>query len=187
MTDLELDPAVVKLLEYGKEKKVLSWDEMNDLLPETIINSDKMDQVLILLEKNKIQVLEEDSAGDEEETREESKKGDEGERKRLVYSEKDSSIDDPIRLYLREIGKENLLTAEQEVELSKKMEDGENIIKSVIKHSGMIIPEFFSIAQKAFSKIDPHESNKPRKELNEEMAEKRRLKQLYGEASYNFV
>ena len=182
MTDLELDPAVVKLLEYGKEKKVLSWDEMNDLLPETIINSDKMDQVLILLEKNKIQVLEEDSAGDEEETREESKKGEEGERKRLVYSEKDSSIDDPIRLYLREIGKENLLTAEQEVELSKKMEDGENIIKSVIKHSGMIIPEFFSIAQKAFSKIDPHESNKPRKELNEEMAEKRRLKQLYGEA-----
>lgn len=182
MTDLELDPAVVKLLEYGKEKKVLSWDEMNDLLPETIINSEKMDQVLVLLEKNKIQVLEEDSANDEEESREENKKSDEGERKRLVYSEKDSSIDDPIRLYLREIGKENLLTAEQEVELSKKMEDGENIIKSVIKHSGMIIPEFYTIAQKAFSKIDPHESNKPRKELNEEMAEKRRLKQLYGEA-----
>lgn len=183
MTDLELDPAVAKLLEYGKEKKVLSWDEMNDLLPETIINSEKMDQVLVLLEQNKIQVLEEDSVGDEEEpSREESKKAAEGERKRLVYSEKDSSIDDPIRLYLREIGKENLLTAEQEVELSKKMEDGENIIKSVIKHSGMIIPEFYTIAQKAFSKIDPHESNKPRKELNEEMAEKRRLKQLYGEA-----
>ncbi len=182
MTDLELDPAVAKLLEYGKEKKVLSWDEMNDLLPETIINSEKMDQVLVLLEQNKIQVLEEDSAGDEEESPEETKKSDEGERKRLVYSEKDSSIDDPIRLYLREIGKENLLTAEQEVELSKKMEDGENIIKSVIKHSGMIIPEFYTIALKAFSKIDPQESNKPRKELNEEMAEKRRLKQLYGEA-----
>ena len=180
MTDLELDPAVVKLLEYAKEKKVLSWDELNDLLPETILNTDKMDQVLILLEQNKIQLLEEDSTADEE-TREESKKPEETDRKRLVYSDKDSSIDDPIRLYLREIGKENLLTAEQEVELSKKMEDGENIIKSVIKNSGMIIPEFYAIAQKAFSKIDPHESNKPRKELNEEMAEKRRLKQLYGE------
>ena len=139
-----------------------------------------MDQVLILLEQNKIQLLEEDSTADEE-TREESKKPEETDRKRLVYSDKDSSIDDPIRLYLREIGKENLLTAEQEVELSKKMEDGENIIKGVIKNSGMIIPEFYTIAQKAFSKIDPHESNKPRKELNEEMAEKRRLKQLYGE------
>jgi RNA polymerase primary sigma factor len=61
------------------------------------------------------------------------------------------------------------------------MEDGENIIKDVIRNSGMIIPEFYAIAQKAFSKIDPHESSKPRKELNEEMAEKRRLKQLYGE------
>jgi len=180
MTDLELDPAVVKLLEYAKEKKVLSWDEMNDLLPETILNTDKMDQVLVLLEQNKIQLLEEDTTS-EEEAHEVHKKPEETERKRLVYSDKDSSIDDPIRLYLREIGKENLLTAEQEVELSKKMEDGENIIKSVIKNSGMIIPEFYAIAQKAFSKIDPHESNKPRKELNEEMAEKRRLKQLYGE------
>lgn len=180
MTDLALDPAVVKLLEYASEKKVLSWDEVNDLLPDTILNTEKMDQVLVLLEQNKIQLLEEDTAG-EEEAPEEHKKPEEAERKRLVYSDKDSSIDDPIRLYLREIGKENLLTAEQEVELSKKMEDGENIIKTVIKHSGMIIPEFYSIAQKAFSKIDPHESNKPRKELNEEMAEKRRLKQLYGE------
>ncbi len=180
MTDLALDPAVVKLLDYAKDKKVLSWDEVNDLLPETIVNTEKMDQVLVILEQNKIQILEEDTVADEE-VAEESKKPQETDRKRLVYSDKDSSIDDPIRLYLREIGKENLLTAEQEVELSKKMEDGENIIKDVIKNSGMIIPEFYGIAQKAFSKIDPHESSKPRKELNEEMAEKRRLKQLYGE------
>jgi len=139
-----------------------------------------MDQVLVLLEQNKIQILEEDT-GNDEESPSDTKKSDESERKKLVYSDKDSSVDDPIRLYLREIGKENLLTAEQEVELSKKMEDGENIIKGVIKNSGMVIPEFYLIAQKAFSKIDPHESNKPRKELNEEMAEKRRLKQLYGD------
>ena len=61
------------------------------------------------------------------------------EKRRIVYSEKETSIDDPIRLYLREIGKENLLTAEQEVELSKLMEEGENIIKEVIKNSGMVI------------------------------------------------
>ncbi|HZJ88221.1 MAG TPA: sigma-70 factor domain-containing protein, partial [Sphaerochaeta sp.] len=45
----------------------------------------------------------------------------------------ESSGDDPIRLYLREIGRENLLTAEQEVELSKKMEDGALIIQEVIQ------------------------------------------------------
>ncbi|HHU36638.1 MAG TPA: RNA polymerase sigma factor RpoD [Treponema sp.] len=180
MTELALDPAVVKLLEYGREKKIISWDDVNDILPETIVNTEKMDQVLVLLEQKKIQLLEEDSIVEDEPTPQEKKKKAAG-RKRLVYSDKESSVDDPIRLYLREIGKENLLTAEQEVELSKKMEDGENIIKDVVKNSGMIIPEFYAIAQRAFSKLDPKESSKPRKELNEEMAEKRRLKLLYGE------
>ncbi len=196
MTDQELDPAIVKLVEYGKTKKVLNWDEINDMLPPEILNSDKMDVVLMVLEKNNIQVIEEDlilDDEDDEEAREQaeevaangedkSEKDDDISRKRLVNNDKDSSIDDPIRLYLREIGKENLLTAEQEVELSKKMESGENIIKDVIKNSGMIIPEFYAIAQRAFTKIDPHEAGRPRKEINEEMAEKRRLKANYSDA-----
>ncbi len=102
-------------------------------------------------------------------------------KSRLVNSDKDSSVDDPIRLYLRDIGKENLLTADQEVELSKTMEEGNNIIKDVIKNSGIMIPEFFAIAQKAFTRIDIHEAGKTRKEINEEMADKRRLKSAYGE------
>ena len=102
-------------------------------------------------------------------------------KSRLVNSDKDSSVDDPIRLYLRDIGKENLLTADQEVELSKQMEDGNNIIKNVIKNSGIMIPEFYTIALKAFTRIDIHEPGKTRKEINEEMADKRRLKSAYGE------
>ena len=77
--------------------------------------------------------------------------------------------------------KENLLTADQEVTLSKEMEDGKNIIKGVIKNSGMMIPEFFAVAQTAFKRIDIHEPGKARKEINEEMAEKRRLKSCYSE------
>jgi RNA polymerase primary sigma factor len=97
-------------------------------------------------------------------------------------SEKESAIDDPIRLYLREIGKENLLTAEQEVELSKRMEQGENIITGVIKKSGMLIPEFFHLAQRAFSKKDPRDMNLSKKEISEYLAERRRLSQFYRDA-----
>ncbi len=192
MTDQEFDSAVEKLVEYGKQKKVLTWDELGGFLPQEIVNSDKMENVLVLLEKSKIALLEESTLLDDEEDDEESddveaededvKLVEETTKKRLILNDKESSIDDPIRLYLREIGKENLLTAEQEVELSKEMEDGENIIKGVIKNSGMIIPEFYLIAQRAFTKIDVHESGRPRKEINEEMAEKRRLKMHYGEA-----
>ncbi|TCW60189.1 RNA polymerase sigma factor RpoD [Treponema sp. J25] len=182
MTDLQLDPAVVKLIEYAKEKKILSYDELSDFLPEHIINSDKMDEVLSLLESQNIQLVEEEPLLDDEIELEDQKIiEEEPEKKRLIYNDKESSVDDPIRLYLREIGKENLLTAEQEVQLSKQMEEGENIIKRVVRKSGMIIPAYYAIAQRAFSKRDPREMNLSKKEMTEYMAERRRLNQYYKE------
>ena len=198
--DIPLDPNVQKLLDYAKSRQIISWDEITEILTTEYVNSPKMEEVLQLLTQNNIQVMEEDDSlldeeeqeeeQDDEEVTEESDspdidssveaKIDDSGKHRLVSNDKDSSIDDPIRLYLREIGKENLLTAEQEVILSKKMEDGQNIIKDVIKHSGMMIPEFFAVAQKAFTKIDLHEPGRARKEINEEMAEKRRLKSCYS-------
>ena len=177
VTDVSSDPAVLKLLEYAKEKKILSYDELQDFLPEHIASSDKIEQVLVLLEANHVQLIEEDTLGDEEDEAEARKT--ETNKKRLVYNEKESSADDPIRLYLREIGRESLLNAEQEVILSKLMEEGENIIKGVIKNSGMIIPEFYHIAQKAFSKKDPRELSLSKKEITEYMTERRRLNQFY--------
>ena len=189
--DQELDPLVQKLLDYAKDKQIVSWDEINEILGQDFVNSPKMENVLQVLTQNDIQVMEEDDldddADDEDlvddedaEIADEAQKEDDGSH-RLVNSDKDTNVDDPIRLYLREIGKEKLLTAEQEVTLSKEMEDGENIIKNVIKLSGMMIPEFFAVAQKAFTRIDLHEPGRPRKEINEEMAEKRRLKSCYSE------
>ena len=178
--DIANDPAVIKLIEYAIEKKSLSIEELSDYLPEYIANSDKIDQVLTLLAANNVHVIEEDSAG-EDESEPEDRKSNDTEKKRLVYNEKESTVDDPIRLYLREIGRENLLTGEQEIELSKKMEEGENIIKGVIKKSGMIIPEFYHIAQKAFSKRDLRELNLSKKEITEHMTERRRLNQFYKE------
>lgn len=194
--DQEQDPVVEKLLAYAKDKQVVSWDEITEILGRDFVNSPKMEEVLQLLTKNNIQVMEEDADLEEDEAEEEAEDDDtetESEetaeaqqsedtgKHRLVNSDKETSVDDPIRLYLREIGKENLLTAEQEVSLSKQMEDGENIIKNVIKTSGMMIPEFYALAVKAFTRLDPHEPGKQRKEFNEEMAEKRRLKTCYSE------
>jgi len=137
MSELQSDPAIIKLLEYAKNKKSISYDEVNDFLPDSIVNSEKIEEVIALLAKHNVRLEEEELRLEDDEVAEKAEK-----RKKLVYTDKDSTIDDPIRLYLREIGKENLLTAEQEVELSKKMEQGENIIKGVIKNSGMLIPEF---------------------------------------------
>jgi len=178
MGDPELDPAVAKLLEYAKSKKTISFDELSDFLPEEILNSDKIDGVLALLESNNIQLEEEDLQMDEPaepKEREPEVQSSAQEKKRLVYNDKESAVDDPIRLYLREIGKENLLTAEQEVLLSKQMEEGENIIKGIIKKSGMLIPEFYQISVKAKRET----GSQQRKENSERIAERRRLNQFY--------
>ena len=174
MTELQTDPAIVKLLEYAKTKKSISYDEVNDFLPEHIANSEKIDEVISLLEKNHISLEDEVQLEVEEEERPAPKK-------KIVYTEKETAIDDPIRLYLREIGKENLLTAEQEVELSKQMEEGENIIKTVIKSSGIVVPELHNLVQKMYAKIDPRELDLSKKEISELLAERRRLNQFYRE------
>jgi len=177
MGDPELDPAIAKLLEYAKSKKTISFDELSDFLPEEFLNSDKIDGVLALLESNNIQLEEEDLPVDEpaQPKQREPEVPSTQEKKRLVYNDKESAVDDPIRLYLREIGKENLLTAEQEVELSKQMEEGENIIKEIIKKSGMLIPEFYQISVKA----KRESGSQQRKENSERIAERRRLNQFY--------
>ncbi|MCR4953148.1 MAG: RNA polymerase sigma factor RpoD [Treponema sp.] len=203
--------AIQKLLDFAKNKPFVTWDEATDILGQDFVNSPEMESVLKILNENKIQLVEpslitddnqddgvgvddedddsmildqdddDDVPSDSEVEEIENAEKLASSRTKLVNSDKDSNVDDPIRLYLRDIGKENLLTAEQEVELSKKMEDGNNIIKDVIKNSGIMIPEFFAIAQRAFTRIDIHEPGKTRKEINEEMADKRRLKSFYGE------
>lgn len=202
--DQEINPFIQKILDYSKGKTVITYDEITALAGQDFINSPDMEQALQFLAKENVEVIEsglsldddeddedisvedgEDVDGDDglddEPMVDDSELSDKDDKIHLVNGDKDSSIDDPIRLYLREIGKENLLTAEQEVILSKKMEDGNNIIKDVVLKSGIMIPEFFGIAVKAFTRIDQHEPGKARKEINEEMAEKRRLKSCYGE------
>ena len=195
--DQELNPSVKKILDYATGKSVITYDEVTVLVGQDFVNSPELETVLQLLAKQNIQIIEPGLENDEDDVEVEDDEDDslldddddsvdddldkDDDKSRLVNGDKDSSVDDPIRLYLREIGKENLLTAEQEVTLSKEMEDGNNIIKGVVLNSGIMIPEFFEIALKAFTRIDQHEPGKARKEINEEMAEKRRLRSCYGE------
>lgn len=99
----------------------------------------------------------------------------------LGTDKSDTSGDDPIRLYLREIGRENLLTAEQEVELSKKMEDGALIIKEVIQESGVMITRFYEIFKTLNLKIEGQEEEYNAKDYKELVTVQKRFNQFYKE------
>lgn len=92
----------------------------------------------------------------------------------------DTSSDDPIRLYLREIGRETLLTADEEVELSKQMEEGALIIKKVIQTSGIMITCFTQILEKLNTKYDEAEDFNA-KEQKELITEQKRYASFYRE------
>jgi len=119
----------------------------------------------------------------DDESDSEAKSGRSSKRGGVLGSDKsDSSVDDPIRLYLREIGRENLLNADQEVELSKKMEEGAEIIKEVIVKSGLLISRFYEIYEVINMKFDEEELEFSPKELKEKMADQKRYVQFYKES-----
>ena len=182
VVDLASDPAVIKLLEYAKGKKTLSFEELSDFLPDCISDTEKIEPVLALLEANNVQIIEDEGSADDDAGQDDPKRSESGKKRSLSEDKKSSQVDDPVRMYLREIGRESLLTAEQEIELSRQMEEGENIIKDVIKKSGMLILEFHRIVEEVFSKKDLREMNLSKKEMTECLAERKRLSSSYRDS-----
>lgn len=108
-------------------------------------------------------------------------------RHTLLSSDKnDTSSDDPVRLYLREIGRENLLIAEQEVELSKQMEKGDEVIRSVLRESGLLISLYNRISNQLASKIDEEDNeNLTQEELKELLTHQKHYNTYYREGLKN--
>ena len=98
-------------------------------------------------------------------------------------SKYDTSQDDPIRLYLKEIGNENLLTGDQEVELAMQMEKGAKIVSSVIRESGILISFFTSVMEKINTKIeDDTEETMTGEEIKEFLTVQKRYNLNYKDA-----
>lgn len=94
----------------------------------------------------------------------------------------EASGDDPIRLYLKEIGKENLLDAAQEVTLSKQMEAGDEVIRSVIRESGLLISIFTKISNQLATRVDEEDDSISPEELKVLLSRQKHYTSCYRDA-----
>jgi RNA polymerase primary sigma factor len=135
---------VKQLMDMGKEKGYLLYDEVNDLLPGDITSSEEMDDMFSLFRAQGIEVIDgEPKAAGAEKLGIEKEAGDDVELD-LTPGALDKT-NDPVRLYLREMGTVPLLTREGEVEISKRIERGQLNVLKAVSRSPIVIKEVINL------------------------------------------
>jgi RNA polymerase primary sigma factor len=129
-----------ELVSIAKEQGFITYEEINDVLPMSFDSAEQIDQVLIYLSGMDIQVLNQSEIERQKERKKEAKEI-EGLPKRS-----EGSPDDPVRMYLKEMGSVPLLTREEEVEISKRIEKAQMQIERIIMRFRYSSSEMISIA-----------------------------------------
>ncbi len=120
------------LVTKGKEQGYLTYAEVNDHLPEDIVDSDQIEDIIQMINDMGIQVLEEAPDADDLMLAESLADDDAAEAAAQVLSSVESEIGrttDPVRMYMREMGTVELLTREGEIDIAKRIEDGINQVQ----------------------------------------------------------
>ncbi|MFM7203901.1 MAG: RNA polymerase sigma factor RpoD [Myxococcota bacterium] len=141
------------LVDMGKERTFLTFEEVNDVLPPNIVNAEPIDDVFMMFGDMEIDLAQ---------ARQDILIKEKSERNRRVVPteeevEEDSSSrsNDPVRLYLRKMGSVSLLSRDGEISIARRIEDGEEDIKRALLRSG-------------FSLLELMEPSKPRRGTEEE-------------------
>jgi len=149
-----------KLVALGRKKGHLTYEEINDFLPEEVVSSEQIEKVLVILEKENIEVVD-----SENEAKLANKEEDAGDGKQIFDTERrtvsesaearevvDIGIEDPVKMYLRQMGQIPLLSRQDEIRLAQEIEKAEEDYKRSILSSPFIKDEVLALANRILSK-----------------------------------
>jgi RNA polymerase primary sigma factor len=135
---LNLDEKVKELVRLAQEQGYLTYNDINDALPDGVVSPDELDDLY-----GKLRNLEVEIVNQAEVDRIKQPEPDDDEAR-----SRSDILDDPVRMYLKEMGQVPLLTREQEVEISKRIENAENEVKRIIYAFGFAGKEHIALAEK---------------------------------------
>ncbi len=148
-----------QLITMGKAKGYLTYDEVNDHMPEEIVSSDAIDDWLGALGEEGIEIVDAGAqvkmpaAAAQPQPSAKEMEAEEAEEKEEKEEEDDfdggySKTNDPVRMYLRKMGSVSLLTREGEVEIAKRIEEGERRVLQVVLNSSMAVDAILELGDK---------------------------------------
>ncbi len=140
---------VEKLLEKGRKKGYLTYSDVNNLLPSEVVSSEQIDDILIMLGENDIEIVDTDKepATDDRVSLVSELEEVEFEAAHEAAAE-ESRSDDPVRMYLHEMGRVPLLTREQEVRLAKRIEEQELRVEKAVLEAPLSLREIRVLFEK---------------------------------------
>jgi RNA polymerase primary sigma factor len=138
----DLTEKIKELLRLAQEQGYLTWDDVNDALPANIVTPEEIDEICSRLRNLEVEIVEQAEVDRVKQPEPEEEPED---KSRLDI------LDDPVRMYLKQMGQVPLLTREQEVEISKRIEDAENEVKRIIYGFGFSGKEHIALAEKLIS------------------------------------
>ncbi len=169
MAKQELLVEVKKLISIGKEKGFLTYDELNSTLPAEVVSSEQFGSIMTMFGEMDIEIVDapdgerqpKSRGGDQDESGEEADEGEAGEDNEKEIDLTPGALsrtDDPVRLYLKEMGSVALLSREGEIEIAKRIEEGKRDIAFVIYGMPMTIEFILSLREQLKNgKIDVRE------------------------------
>ena len=142
---VDLNEKIRELIRLAKEQGYLTFEDLNETLPEGLVDPEQIDDVIQRLRSMGFEVIE---ASEVDNFKAERKSDDSEDDEEEKVEEKLDILDDPVRMYLKQMGQVPLLTREQEVEISKRIEDAEMMVQKHINKFGFTARAYLDLAQK---------------------------------------